>query len=122
MNAVDVKSIDDRTLYDINTCVAQWVDSENPNIDEFYVICVWFPEPARRILKHQCADNSYVIFPKQKHQYRIRDVITKAVDIWEQGYVPIEIVQSEGCLFYGISKRAIKQKTVRTCDMILMEY
>lgn len=122
MNAVEVKSINDITLYDINTCVAQWTDSQKPDTDEFYVICVWFAEPARRILKRQCADGSYVIFPKQKHQYRMPDIIEKAIDIWEKGYVPIEVIQSEGCLFYGIPKSVIKQRTVRTHSMILMEH
>lgn len=121
MNQVIVREIDEETLYAINTCIAQLVDNDKPDVDEFYVINVWFPEPSRRILRRECKDGTFTLFVKLKQHYTIPDIIEKAQDIWDKGYVPIEIVQSEGCLFYGIPKSVIRQRTVRTHTPVLME-
>lgn len=121
MDAVDVPFLNDESLYRINNCVAQWVDQNRPDVDDFFVICVWFPEPAKRILHHDCPDNGYTIIMKEQHQYQYADIIEKALSIWNSGYVPVEVIQSEGALFYGIDKLTIKHRTVRGNVMKLFE-
>lgn len=111
--------IDDDTLYAINTCIAQMVDEDKPDVDEFYTINVWFPEPSRNLLHSNCKDGEFTVFAKFK--YSIPDILAKAQDIWDEGYVPVEIIQSGGGLFYGIPKSVIRQRTVRTHTPILME-
>lgn len=121
MDSVDLIEPDEEVLYDIKTCIAQWVDELKPDVDEFYVIRVWFPEPARRLLRRQCADDEYVVCTQSYEQYTMVDIAERAMEIWNNKYVPIEIIQSGGALFYGIKKESVKHRSIRLDDLKLME-
>ncbi len=97
-------------LYDVKFCVMQWFEDHPNNLSEFCVVSVWFPEPANLILGANCADDEYHVRIKTRRDFTHAEVLSHLMSIWNNEFLPVEVIQTSESLYYGIQKEIIKMK------------
>ncbi len=101
-----VPYINDIQLGDILSCIRQMTETKGvPNI--FFVINVWFPEPANLLLKAETPEEGYCVFCKFEGQYRDQLILQRAKEIWNSGKVPVEVIQTEGTMFFSLDRESL---------------
>lgn len=110
-------------LADIHSCLTQFTKkNEFPKDCEFYIIQVWFPEPAKKILKNDTPDEQYCIRFKASHMFGNQDIKNHAQEIWDAGMTPIEIISDcTGGLFYALPRYMVLTNTFSRTFFLLCE-
>jgi hypothetical protein len=117
-----VKILDESELYNIMSCLEQFVIKTELPKDEFYVISIWYPNIANEYFNSNTQSNSYMIIPKYENNFTQKNIVEHAKKIYDAGLIPIEIVQDTGAYFYSIPKIFIENKDLRSCVILPAEH
>lgn len=117
-----VQILTDGVLYNIMSCLEQFVIKTVLPKDKFYVISIWYPNIANQYFNSNTQQGSYFIIPKYEDNYTKKDIIEHAKKIFNVGLIPIEIVQDTGSYFYSIPKFFIESKNLWTCVILPAEH
>lgn len=112
---VQVPLISEARLIGICSCVHQAL-REFKTDDKFFVLKVWFPDAAAVHLRQYCPPDEYHIRRCTEENYRNPSIIAHAKRIWENGYIPVEIIQIQGGIFFGINKINSQIKSLEYCE------
>lgn len=107
---------------DIISCIEQKIRDTKKFPKTFFVISVWFPDVANKYLKSNTPDDGFCIIYKLEENYTMQDIVDHAKKIWEAGFIPVEIVQNTGGVFYATPRLPILQKTGEEIALIDAEY
>jgi len=120
MDTTNVPQLDLLQRHNILSCVRQRVrDGNLPN--EFFVISVWFSDIANRLLKSNTPSNGYCVMVKKEDGYTKPDIIAHAKKIWDLGYVPVEVVQKEGAIFWALPRQNVMANDLNEEELIYAE-
>ncbi len=103
-----VESLSAAKVGEIISCVSQSLrDNENEAKiqKDFYFISVWFADVANQILKSNTPNNGYCVM--YKTEFNNPNLTLQAQKIWNCGYLPIEVVRKQGCIFIGVAKNDV---------------
>ncbi len=118
MEVVKVPELNEDQLDDILSCVHQALREYKMESDTFFVIKVWFPDAAQTYLNTQCPPGNFHIRRCTEANYKTQAIINHAKRIWNKGLIPVEILQMEGALFYGIDKLNPQESNLIFCERI----
>ncbi len=123
MNQALVDEIEPEVLDIIPECIASWLENAECALkfEKPFAIRVCFPEAAELYYKQKCAPHELLIMVMKSHEYRIKDIRDRLIEIWETNFIPIELVQAGGCLFYALPRRAFEENKIRDFSLVDME-
>lgn len=103
------------------SCIMQFCKEEEERIKPcygIYVFTVWFPDAAKEFLDINISDDQLTIMQKEIYQYKMLCNREHVQRIWDNGFIPVEIMKNGGGIFFGIPKSIIERKQY---DSIVLE-
>lgn len=111
MDDYGIESLTDKQYEDIINCIQQHL-YKNDIPKEPFVITVWFHDVANKYLHTNTKYGSYAIYNKLIGEYTKPYIISTAKEIWNNNFVPIEIIQMTGAYFYASHMNDIFNKKI----------
>lgn len=104
---IQIPRLSEERFNGIMSCIEQNARCGSFVITKPFVITVWFPDIANKILKSKTPANGYCIYRKQLVDYTVKSIIEQCEKIWNAGLIPIKIVQKEGAILYALPKEEV---------------
>ena len=105
MTSILVPTISPWTLYSIGSCAYRYLEEHELDIVEFFVVSVWFADVYNDHYKTDYVPGSFTVIIRRDENFGNADNLRKAHRIWDSGMIPIEVVQMEGGIFFGIPRK-----------------
>ncbi len=109
MNCVQLPKLDDEKYFLICKMIDSFIrkNFDDFNMDEFFILRVTYSEKEIKTGTKIGIKVDYTIGEKG---FPNIDILEHAKEIWNSGYIPIEIVRGEGAFFFGILKKFVTKE------------
>jgi hypothetical protein len=110
--------------HNVHSCIKQFCIQNHKETriqNGTYIIAVFFPDMAMQIMNHYVEEGQLCVVPKEIFQYINPENRAHAQKIWNNGYVPIEIMKNGGGIFFGINKAKIEARHYDYMELEEME-
>jgi hypothetical protein len=110
--------------HNVHSCIKQFCIHNHIKTrieNGIYIIAVFFPDMADKILNHYVEEGQLCVAPKEIFQYANLENRAHVQKIWDSGYVPIEIMKNGCGIFFGIAKASIESCQYEYMELEEME-
>jgi hypothetical protein len=89
--------------------------------NDFFTIMVWFPADANARFPNHTPAGSFKLIPKFRNNFGSADLLRFAMDIYSQGFIPVEIIRDGKAKFYALEKAEVLAGELETMMIMVNE-